>query len=83
MELLWVVGLEFQSLGCLGLQLIKLYVATSHVLSSFSSPIFFFFFFEKLFFSYLVVGIDDCFEFFSLLTFFCGRNFLIILHPLN
>ena len=42
-----------------------------------------FFFLEKLFFSYLVVGFDDCFEFFSLLTFFCGRNFLIIFHPLN
>ena len=36
-----------------------------------------------LFFSYLAVGFDDCFNFFSSLTFFCGRKFLIILHPLN
>ena len=35
-----------------------------------------------LFFSYLAVGFDDCFNFFFL-AFFCGRKFLIILHPLN
>ena len=36
MALLWVVGLEFQSLGHLELQLIKLYVARLHELLLFS-----------------------------------------------
>lgn len=48
MALLWVVGLQFQSLGLLGLQLRKLYVARLLVLHSCSPN--------------LVVGFDICFK---------------------